>query len=170
MSDRASAMLVACHDCDEVHRVPELPDGGTAVCARCGGVLVRHRAEGIERALALNIAALSLFGVANLFPLMARRLGGQAVTTTLLKGVTALYSSGIGGLAALVLLVAILIPLLKLVGLIWILGLACRLPYLRQAPSSTSSSPAPRGTPLPCPCNWRSRSCTSSMAEAIELI
>jgi uncharacterized paraquat-inducible protein A len=40
MSALASAMLVACHDCDEVHRVLELPDGGTAVCARCGGVLV----------------------------------------------------------------------------------------------------------------------------------
>ena len=30
--------------------------------------------------------------------------------------------------------------------------------------------PAPRGTPLPCPCSRRSRSCTSGMAEAIELI
>jgi paraquat-inducible protein A len=30
--------------------------------------------------------------------------------------------------------VAILIPLLKLVGLIWILGLACRLPYLEAGP------------------------------------
>jgi uncharacterized paraquat-inducible protein A len=49
MSDRAFVMLVACHDCHEVHRVLELPDGGTAVCACCGGVLVHHRAEGIEQ-------------------------------------------------------------------------------------------------------------------------
>ena len=125
MSDRAGGtMLVACHDCDEVHRVPELPDGGAAVCTRCGKVLFRHRAQSIERALALNVAALALFGVANLFPLMTMKLGGQAVATTLLKGVTALYDSGMGALAALVLIVAILIPLLKLVGSIWILGLA----------------------------------------------
>jgi paraquat-inducible protein A len=52
MSDRAGGtMLVACHDCDEVHRVPELPDGGAAVCTRCGNVLFRHRAQSIERAL-----------------------------------------------------------------------------------------------------------------------
>ena len=125
MSGRTSAtMLVACHDCDEVHRVPELPDGGTAVCTRCGGVMFRHRASSIEHALALNVAALALFGVANLFPLMTMRLGGHAVATTLPKGVTALHDSGMWALAGLVFLAAILVPLLKLVGSAWILGLA----------------------------------------------
>ena len=71
MSDRnVPAMLVACHDCGQVHRIAALPDGGTAVCARCGGVLLRRRVAGIEHALALNVAGLLLFGVANLFPLM----------------------------------------------------------------------------------------------------
>lgn len=125
MSDReAGAMLVACHDCGQVHRVRELRDGGAAVCTRCEGVMFRHRAKSIERALALNVAALALFGVANLFPLMTMKLGGHAVATTLLKGVTALYDSGMWALAALVFLAAILIPLLKLVGSVWILGLA----------------------------------------------
>jgi paraquat-inducible protein A len=122
MSGQVSgAMLVACHDCGEVHRVPELGDGRTAVCARCGGVLLRHRVASIERALALNLAALLLFGVANLFPVMTMRLGGRAEAATLLEGVTALYRDGMWGLAGVVLLAAILIPLLKLIGSIWVL-------------------------------------------------
>ena len=123
MSGQVSGvMLVACHDCGEVHRVPGLEDGRTAVCARCGGVLLRHRVASIERALALNLAALLLFGVANLFPVMTMRLGGRAEAATLLEGVTALYRDGMWGLAGVVLLAAILIPLLKLIGSIWVLA------------------------------------------------
>ena len=90
MSDRTpGAMLVACHACGEVHRVPALRDGGTAACARCGGVLLRRREASVERALALNLAALLLFGVANLFPVMTMRPGARAAAATLLEGVTA---------------------------------------------------------------------------------
>ena len=104
MSDRSiPAMLVACHDCGEVQRVGTLPEGTTAVCPRCGGVLLRHRAAGIERALALSLAGLLLFGVANLFPVMTLKMGGNEQTTTLLGGALALHRSGLWELAGLVL-------------------------------------------------------------------
>ncbi len=137
MSGQVSGvMLVACHDCGEVHRVPELRDGRTAVCARCSGVLLRHRVASIERALALNLAALLLFGVANLFPVMTMRLGGRAEAATLLEGVTALYRDGMWGLAGVVLLAAVLIPLLKLIGSIWVLAQA-----YAAAPAGTGLHP-----------------------------
>jgi paraquat-inducible protein A len=117
-------MLVACHDCGEIHRVVALPQGATAVCPRCGGVLLRHRTASLERALALSLAGLLLFGVANLFPLMTLKMAGQTQATTLLGGATALYRSGLWELAGLVLIVAILIPFLKLAGSVWILALA----------------------------------------------
>jgi paraquat-inducible protein A len=117
-------MLVACHDCGEVHRVPELRDGRTAVCARCGGVLLRHRVASIEHAPALNLAGLLLFGVANLFPLMTLKMAGQAQATTLFGGADALYRSGLWQLAGLVIVVAILIPFLKLAGFVWVLARA----------------------------------------------
>ena len=123
MSDRA-AVLVACHDCGEVYRVPELPEGGTAACPRCGGTLFRHRAASIERALALNVAAFALFGVANLYPLMTMTIAGREQATTLLEGSMALWRTHMEGLAALVFLVAILIPLLRILGSLWVLGLA----------------------------------------------
>lgn len=124
MSDRTlpPVPLFACHDCGLIHRVTSLSDGTTAVCTRCGGVLFRHREDSIERALALNLAALLLFGVANTFPLMTLRLGGREQTTTLWRGVTALHETGMTGLAVLVFLVAILVPLLKIGGSIAVLG------------------------------------------------
>ena len=91
---------------------------------RCGGVLVRHRSASTEHALALSIAGLALFGVANLFPLMTLKLADREQAATLLKGVTALEYSGMWGLAAPVLLAAILIPFIKLAGSVWVLGLA----------------------------------------------
>ena len=114
--------LFACHDCGLIHRVTGLTDGTTAVCTRCGGVLFRHREDSIERALALNLAALLLFGVANTFPLMSLRLGGREQATTLWRGVTALHETGMTGLAALVFFVAILVPLLEIGGSIAILA------------------------------------------------
>ena len=70
-------ILVACHDCGQVHRVPELSEGAAAICSRCGGVLVRHRSASSEHALALSIAGLAPFGVANLFPLMTLKLADR---------------------------------------------------------------------------------------------
>src|SRR4051794_37682572 len=127
-----AAVLVACHGCGEVYRVPELPEGGTAACPRCGGTLFRHRTASIERALALNLAALALFGVANLYPLMTMTIAGREQATTLLEGSVALWRTRMEGLAALVFLVAILIPLLWILGSLRVLGLA-RLGR-RQAP------------------------------------
>src|SRR4051794_12720643 len=88
---KGETMLVACHDCGKIHRIPALADGAAAGCSACGHVLFRRLDRTIEHALALNLAALMLFVAANLFPIMSMTLGGQTVTTTLLHGVVALY-------------------------------------------------------------------------------
>src|SRR4051812_26530780 len=81
-----AAVRVACHGCGAVPRVPGLPEGGTTACTRCGGTLFRRRPASVERALALNLAALALFGVANLYPLMSMTIAGREQATTLLEG------------------------------------------------------------------------------------
>ena len=63
----ASALMadwIACHDCDLVHRAPDLPPGGAAKCSRCEAVLYRERHDGLNRALALTVAGLVLFAIA----------------------------------------------------------------------------------------------------------
>ena len=82
-----SAHVVACRDCDLLHTLGELPEGATALCRRCGGVLRRRRRNTIERTLALSLAAAVLFAVANAFPFLSFAMKGQVTTTTLVSGV-----------------------------------------------------------------------------------
>jgi paraquat-inducible protein A len=117
----ASGGLVACRDCDLLQRLPALPEGTTALCSRCGGVLRRRRRNSIERTLALALAASLLFAVANAFPFLSFDMRGQVTQTTLLSGVFDLYQQGVPEIAALVGLTAVVAPLLQLSLLLYVL-------------------------------------------------
>lgn len=125
--------LIACHDCGLLQRVRPLPDGGAARCGRCNAVLYKQKHNSIERTLTLTIAALILFVLANVFPFMTFKLEGRAQTSNLSSGAVDLYADGLWELAILVLLVAIVIPLLKLLGTLYVLfplHLGRRSPYV----------------------------------------
>jgi len=113
--------LVACQDCDLLQRLAAIPEGATALCRRCRGVLRRRRRNSIERTLALTLAASFLFAVANAFPFLAFDMKGQVTQTTLLSGVIDLYRQGVPEIAALVGLTAVLAPLLQLSLLLYVL-------------------------------------------------
>ncbi len=117
----ASASLVACHSCDLLQRLGEVPEGSTALCLRCGGVLRRRRRNSIERTLALTLAASVLFVVANSFPFLAFDMRGQVTQTTLLTGVFDLYEQGMWAIAGLVGLTAVAAPLAQLALLLYVL-------------------------------------------------
>jgi paraquat-inducible protein A len=117
----ASANLVACAGCDLLQRLGEIPEGATALCRRCGGVLRRRRRNSIERTLALTLAASVLFVVANSFPFLAFDMRGQVTQTTLLTGVFDLYEQGMWQIAGLVGLTAVAAPLTQLALLLYVL-------------------------------------------------
>jgi paraquat-inducible protein A len=108
------ARWIACHDCDLVHRDRDLPPGGAAKCSRCEAVLYRERQDGLNRALALTIAGLVLFVVANTFPFLSFHMQGQVTETTLATGVWDLYEQGKPELAGLVFVTAIVAPAFQL--------------------------------------------------------
>lgn len=112
---------IACHECDLVHRTPQVPPGGAAKCSRCGGVLFREKRDSIDRTLALTLAGLVLFAVANTFPFLSFHMQGRATQTTLATGVADLYRQGMEPLAGLVLFTAILAPALQLGSLLHLL-------------------------------------------------
>jgi paraquat-inducible protein A len=117
----ASSALVACPDCDLLQRLPELPEGGAARCARCGGLLRERPRNGLERTLALALAAAILFAVSNLFPFLAFGMKGQVTQTTLLSGVIDLYQAGYPEVSALVLVTSVLAPMLQTSLLLYVL-------------------------------------------------
>lgn len=119
LQDRSA--LVACHDCDLLLRLPPLAEGDTARCTRCGGALRRSRPHGIERTLALALAAAVLFVVAQSFPFLSFEMKGLVTRTTLVTGVFDLYEQGLPEVAALVLATSVLAPLLQIALLLYVL-------------------------------------------------
>jgi paraquat-inducible protein A len=75
---------VACRECELQQRVPPLPPGGKAVCARCKVTIARNPVDPIDRPLALAITAAVVFLIANLSPLMGMSVAGIDSSTTIL--------------------------------------------------------------------------------------
>ena len=113
--------LIACHECDLLQQRPPLPMGATARCARCGAVLYRRKRNSLDRVLALTIAGLILFMVANIYPFLTFRLEAQIQETTLITGIVELYNQGMWIIAGVVLLTSIVMPLLELTGMLYVL-------------------------------------------------
>jgi paraquat-inducible protein A len=113
--------LIACHECDLLHQVQPLPDGGAARCVRCGALLYYQKKDSLDRTLSLTIAGLVLFIVANTFPFLAMKSGGLVRETTLITGIKGLYLQGMEALALLVLLTSILVPFVQIVGMLYVL-------------------------------------------------
>ena len=111
---------IACHECDLIHDIPSMPNRAAAVCVRCGCVLFRAKTDSIDRTLAWTFAGLVLYAVAVSFPFLAMKNGPIANETGLLTGIEFLYRQGIIPLAALVLLTCVLIPLIQMLGLLYI--------------------------------------------------
>jgi paraquat-inducible protein A len=106
--------LTLCEECDLLQRIPPLPESAAAHCARCGHLLHRHRPNSIDRTLALTLAGLVLFIIANSFPFLSFEMQGQTTQTTLISGVRDLAAQGKGEVAAVVLFTSILAPGLQL--------------------------------------------------------
>lgn len=126
----AAQELMACPDCDLLHRRVALPSKGVARCRRCGTLFYRNPPRMLEQALALSVTGLILFILANLFPLLALELSGRHEELTLIQGTLVFVDQGQWMLAVLVFLTSLLFPLLRLLGLLYVL-----LPlHLRRSP------------------------------------
>jgi paraquat-inducible protein A len=116
-----AARLIACHECDLLQRETALASGGTARCVRCGATLYRRPPASVDRALALTLAAMVLFAVANTFPIVGLSVNGTLVETTLFGAVRVLYDDGVWPLAGLVFATTLLMPLLDMAAVAYVL-------------------------------------------------
>jgi len=85
---------VACPGCDLLQRIPPLPSGGKARCPRCGHLLATQPSDPLDRSLALTIAALIVFVIANTTPMMGLSAVGREANTTLLGGAYQMWLQG----------------------------------------------------------------------------
>ena len=103
-------MPVACHECDLLQVLPDLPAGGKASCSRCGCTLATRPVDPIERPLALVIAALLVLVVANTAPLMGLSAVGRHASTTIIGGAYQMWLQGQELTAVIVAFCAVVAP------------------------------------------------------------
>ena len=121
--------LIACHECDTLHRFPVLAPGASVRCSCCGALLLRNPKGGLDRPIALNIAALILLVLANAFPFLTLQISGREQTTTIVGASWALYEAHMGLLAVVVLITTLIGPALVVISSLYVLlGVRLRLP------------------------------------------
>ena len=116
-----SEELVACQDCDLVHRIGVRAEGTSGRCSRCGALLFHTKRNSIERTLALTLAGIVLYLVANSFPFLSFEMQGRITETTLVSGIQELWGENMFSLSALVFVTAVLAPGAQLALLAYVL-------------------------------------------------
>ena len=112
--------IYACEMCGLSQRVEPLAPGHSAECIRCGSVVVSRPFGGLEVTAALTIAALVLYIPANIYPILSMSVYGAYTENTVWDGVVSLMNYNEYFVAVVVFLASIVIPLLKLLGLLFL--------------------------------------------------
>ncbi|MDE2517344.1 MAG: paraquat-inducible protein A [Rhodospirillales bacterium] len=114
----APVRLLACETCEKVSAVS---GAGVHHCRRCGSRLHARKPNGIARCWALVIAAAILYIPANLYPVLTVVQLGAGMPSTILGGVEELIAARMYPLAAIVFFASIMVPMLKLAGMVVLL-------------------------------------------------
>ena len=115
----AQAGFLSCEACQLLSRPASGAEPG--FCPRCGEALEFRRHASIQTTWALVVAAAVCYIPANALPVLNTTTLGTSEGDTILGGVAFLYTSGSWPLALIVLVASVMIPLGKLVALVYLL-------------------------------------------------
>ncbi len=113
--------LVSCHDCHHLSQRPQLTDDQQAYCPRCGAALHQRTPNSIARTWALVFAALILYVPANLLPMTISTTLGDQQSDTILSGVIYFMHEGSLGIALVIFVASIFVPMMKILILSFLL-------------------------------------------------
>jgi paraquat-inducible protein A len=109
--------VISCAACDLV--VPLEQEGRR--CPRCRARLRGRSPDAIARTAALVAAGFLLYLPANYFPMTSYLQLGMEQTHTIISGIGRLFDTGFWPLGIVIFCTSIAVPLLKLIGLSWLL-------------------------------------------------
>jgi len=112
--------LIACDACGLINRLDRIAPGEIAECARCGELIQKYNPNSRARTAAFALAALCFYVPANLYPVLRMEYLARFSENTVWSGVVTLYRDGMWFVAAVVFCASILVPLLKLLGLLFL--------------------------------------------------
>ena len=114
--------LVACGACGLINGPPwQRAKNGAAHCRRCAAALHRRIPNSIGWTWVMLVAATLLYIPAMALPVMyTRTIGGGAEGDTIMSGVLLFWNTGSPGLAIIIFVASVIVPVSKLVALAWL--------------------------------------------------
>ena len=103
------AGLVACQRCGQVHRQ------GTPRCKRCDGPLVSRDRDSLQKVWAWLIAGMIAYIPANVYPMLRTSTLVESSESTIIGGVVDLVHHGSIGIAIIVFVASVMIPIGKFI-------------------------------------------------------
>lgn len=103
-----------CHTC-------HLTQAHTDTCVRCASPLYLRMPHSIQKTWALLIAATVFIFPANLYPISIFLNNGKRVEDTIFSGVASLVKSDMTGIAIIIFIASIVVPVAKILGLAFLL-------------------------------------------------
>ncbi len=107
----ARAGVIGCAGCGRVHDRPQ------DRCLRCGRPLHARQPHSLQKVWAWMIAGLITYVPANIYPMLLTRNFGKAYENTIVGGVIELMQMGSYGVALIVFVASIVIPIAKFIAI-----------------------------------------------------
>ena len=114
--------LVACPNCDALHRLSAVPAGAKAKCSRCHTVLMAPRSGAMTQIVMLAATALVLMVAAVFFPFLDLSAAGLAQHSSVLDAITAFSDGLLLPLSFAVALLIVILPALRLIAILYTIG------------------------------------------------
>ncbi|PID40494.1 MAG: paraquat-inducible membrane protein A [Proteobacteria bacterium] len=106
---------ISCHCCSLLVQHPSAPHGTRICCPRCGARLHLRKPNAIARTWALVIAATIFYVPANLLPVTRTSYLGSTQSDTIMSGVFFFMQTGSWGIALIIFVASIMVPIAKLI-------------------------------------------------------
>jgi len=113
--------LATCHVCHQIVKMPQERENRFALCPRCGEEVHLRIPDSIQHTWALVIASIIFYIPANLFPMMHVHTFAGTQSDTILSGVLYFLETGSYLIAAVIFIASIVVPITKLLILIYLL-------------------------------------------------
>jgi len=111
----ARSGLLNCHGCSLLVRRPSVTDWVHVSWPRCGARLHLRKPNSIARSWALLIAAFIFYIPANLLPVTITTYLGSTQSDTIMSGVIFFMKTGSWGIALIIFVASIVVPIAKLI-------------------------------------------------------
>jgi paraquat-inducible protein A len=113
--------LATCHVCHQLVKMPRNIRHGVTLCPRCGEEVHMRTPESTQYTWALVMASIIFYIPANLFPMMHVHTFAGTQSDTILSGVLYFLETGSYLIAAVIFIASIIVPITKLMILIYLL-------------------------------------------------